>query len=125
MLTAIEEQRAGLQELSDESSALLVSNDVDVAGLEDDLVRKGRYIGQHELAQLLDDWARVDGAVGIEFAADGRTAELRGNPAMAARVDELAKSAQRTRGETSAIAMQLRNETPILLVLDQELARTG
>jgi superfamily II DNA or RNA helicase len=124
-LTAIEEQRAGLQDLSDASSALLVSNDVDVAGLEDELVRTGRYIGQQELAQLLDDWAQVDSAAGIHFAGDRRTAELRGNPAMAARVDELAKSAQRTRAETSAIAMQLRNETPISLVLDQELARTG
>ena len=125
VLTAMEEQRAGLEDLSDASSALLVSNDVDVAGLEDDLVRTGRYIGQLELAQLLDDWARVDGAAGIHFVDDGKTAEFRGNPAMARRVDELAKSAQRTRAETSAIAAQLRNEIPISLVLDQELARTG
>jgi superfamily II DNA or RNA helicase len=125
VLTAIEEQRAGLQDVSDASSVLLVSNDVDVAGLEDDLIRTGRYIGQHELAQLLDDWARVDGAAGVSFAENRRTAELRGNPAMAARVDELAKSAQRTRAETSALATQLRNEMPICLVLDQELARTG
>jgi len=39
VLTAMEEQRAGLKDVSDASSALLVSNDVDVAGLEDDLVR--------------------------------------------------------------------------------------
>jgi hypothetical protein len=111
--------------VSDASSALLVTNDVDVAGLEDDLIRTGRYIGQQELAQLLDDWARVDGAPGIRFAEDKRTAELRGNPAMAARVDQLAKSAQRTPAEINAIATQLRNELPISLVLDQELARTG
>ncbi len=41
-LTAIEEQRAGLQDLSDASSALLVSNDVDVAGREDELVHHWR-----------------------------------------------------------------------------------
>jgi superfamily II DNA or RNA helicase len=125
VLTAMEEQRAGLEDLSDASSALLVTNDVDVAGLEEDLVRTGRYIGQQELAQLLDDWAQVDGAEGIHFAGDKRTAELRGNPAMATRVDELAKSAQRTREETIRIATQLRSEMPISLVLDQELARTG
>ena len=62
---------------------------------------------------------------GSAYADDRRTAELRGNTAMAARVDQLAKSAQRTRAETSAIASQLRNEMPISLVLDQELARTG
>lgn len=123
--TAIEEQRAGLQDVSDASSALLVSNDVDVAGLEDDLMRTGRYIGQHELAQLLDDWARVDGAPGIRFTKDRRTAELHGNPVMAGRVEELAKAGQRTRSETSGFTTQLRGEMPISLVLDQELARTG
>lgn len=123
--TAIEEQRAGLQDVSDASSALLVSNDVDVAGLEDDLIRTGRYVGQHELAQLLDDWARVDGATGIRLANDRRTAELYGNPMMAGRVDELAKTAQRTRAETSGLTTQLRSEIPIPLVLDQELARIG
>lgn len=123
--TAIEEQRAGLQDVSDASSALLVSNDVDVAGLEDDLMRTGRYIGQLELAQLLDDWARVDGAPGIRFDKDRRTAELHGNPVMAGRVEELAKAGQRSRSETSGITAQLRSEMPISLVLDQELARTG
>jgi superfamily II DNA or RNA helicase len=125
VLAAIEEQRVGLQEVSEASSALLVSNDVDVAGLEDDLVRTGRYIGQRELALLLDDWARVDGALGVRFADNGLTMELRGNPAMASRVYELASSARRSRAETSSLAALLRNEMPISLVLDQELARTG
>ncbi|SIN35714.1 helicase-related protein [Micromonospora cremea] len=123
-LTAIEEQRAGLRDVSDASSALLVSNDVDVAGLEDDLVRTGRYIGQRELALLLDDWARTDAATGVRFAPDGLTLELRGNATMAARVDDLAKSAQRSRTETRSISAQLRNELPVTLVLDQEHART-
>lgn len=122
-LTAIEEQRAGLRDVSDASSALLVSNDVDVAGLEDDLVRTGRYIGQRELALLLDDWVQTDGAPGLKVAPDGLTLELRGNAAMAARVDDLAKSAQRTRAETRSLSAQLRNELPIALVLDQEHAR--
>jgi superfamily II DNA or RNA helicase len=125
VLTAIEEQQAGVQDISDASSALLVSNDVDVAGLEDDLVRTGNYIGQRELALLLDDWARVDGAPGMTFGRDGLTVELRGNPTMAARIDELAKSSQRTRAETSSTAAFLRNELPMSLVLDQELARTS
>jgi len=123
-LTAIEEQRAGLRDVSDASSALLVVNEVDVAGLEDELVRTGRYIGQRELALLLDDWARVDGAAGVKIAADGLTLELRGNAAMAARVDDLAKSARRSRTEIRSISTQLRSELPITLVLDQEHART-
>lgn len=125
VLTALEEQRAGARDVSDASSSLLVSNDVDVAGLEDDLVRTGRYIGQQELAHLLDDWARIDGASPLQFSRNGETAELRGNSTMAARVDGLAKSARRTRLEIGTMAHQLRSEHPIHLVLDQESARTG
>lgn len=124
-MTALEEQRAGLRDVADASSALLVSNDIDVAGLEDDLMRTGRYIGQRELALLLDDWARTDGARGVQFSPDERTIELRGNPAMAARIDQLAQSNQRSRAETGALSAVLRDELPVSLVLDQELARTG
>ncbi|HEY8534572.1 MAG TPA: helicase-related protein [Micromonospora sp.] len=122
-LTAIEEHRAGLRDVTDASAALLMSNDVDVAGLEDELVRTGRYIGQRELALLLDDWARIDGAPGVTIAPDGRTLELRGNAAMAARVDELARSARRSSSEIRPISSRLRHEWPITLVLDQEYAR--
>lgn len=124
-MTALEEQRAGLRDVADASSALLVSNDIDVAGLEDDLIRTGRYIGQQELALLLDDWAHADGATGLRFSGDGRTVELHGNPAMAIRVEELTKSHQRTRAEIGALSTPLRNELPVSLILDQELARTG
>lgn len=125
VLTALEEQRAGARDVSDASSSLLVSNDVDVAGLEDDLVRTGRYIGQQELAHLLDDWARIDGASPLRFSRSSETAELRGNATMAARVDGLAKSARRTRSEIGTLSSELRSEHPIHLVLDQESARTG
>ena len=125
VLMALEEQRAGLKDVADASSALLVSNDVDVAGLEEELVRTGRYVGQRELALLVDDWAQVEGASGMSFDADGRMVELIGNPSMAVRIDELAASAKRTRAETSHYSALLRNEMPISLVLDQEMARTG
>lgn len=124
-LAALEEQRQGLKDVSDASSALLVSNDVDVAGLEDDLIRTGRYLGHRELALLLDDWARVDGAAGVRFANDGLTMELRGNAAMAARVTQLSADKHRTRAETGPLAAQLRDESSLHLVLDQELARTA
>lgn len=124
-LTAIEEQRAGVRDVADASSALMVSSDIDVAGLEDDLVRTGRYIGQRELALLLDDWAGIDGASGVRFAAGGQTVELFGNPAMAARIDEVARKHQRTDLETRSLSRALRDEIPVPLVLDQELARIG
>lgn len=124
-LTAVEEQRKGLHDIADASSSLLISNDVDIAGLEDDLLRTGRYIGQRELALMINDWAIVDGAPAIEFARSGHSVTIRGNAAMAARVTELANHGRRTTSETATLASQLRSELPISLLLDQELARTG
>jgi hypothetical protein len=124
-LTAIEEQRKGVRDVADASSALLVSNDVDLAGLEDDLLRTGRYIGQRELALLLNDWARVDGAPPVEFAQNGLTVNVRGNAQMASRVADLTRTQQRTGAETGLLASQLRAELPMTFVLDQEHARTG
>ena len=124
-LAALEEQRAGMKDVADASSALMVSNDIDVAGLEDDLIRTGRYVGQYELALLLDDWACIDAAPGVEFAADRQTIQLHGNSAMAARLDELVRSSQRTRTEINALSAALRDELPVSLVLNQELARTS
>jgi superfamily II DNA or RNA helicase len=125
VLMAIEEKRAGLEDVADASAALLVSNDVDIAGLEDELIRTGRYVGQRELALLVDDWAQVERAPGMTFSDDSRVVELLGNRAMGVRIDELAVSQKRTRNETSHYSALLRNEMPISLVLDQELARTG
>lgn len=125
VLEAIENQRAGLREVADASSALMVSNDVDVSGLEDDLIRTGRYIGQRELGLLLDDWAKLDGAEGVAFTADGQALTLRGNPAMAERLDQLARSGRRSRAELEPLTAGLRSELPLTFVLDQERSRTG
>jgi superfamily II DNA or RNA helicase len=124
VLTAIESQRAGLREVSDASSSLLVSNDVDVSGLEDELVRTGRYVGQRELGLLLEDWAQTDQAVGTVFSDDGSVLTVRGNLAMADRVEALARQGQRSRAEVERLASSLRAELPIHFVLDQERSRT-
>lgn len=125
VLMAIEEQRAGLEDIADAASTLMVGNDVDVAGLEEELVRTGRYVGQYELALLVHDWAKIEDAPGVMSTDDSRIVELYGNRKMGIRVDELAVSAKRTRAETGHYSALLRNEMPISLVLDQELARTG
>lgn len=125
VLTAIESQRAGLREVTDASSALMVSNDVDVSGLEDELVRTGRYVGQRELGLLLHDWAETDGAAGVVFAPDGAALTLRGNPEMAERLEKLSRTGRRTRAEIEPLVADLRSELPMNFVLDQERARTG
>jgi len=124
-LTAIEAQRQGLRQVADSAAGLIISNDVEVAGLEEELIETGRYLGQVELAHLLDDWARTDEADGLTWSPDGRTVELRGNPAMANRVVDLAQTGRRTRAETGTLVSDLQNNVPIHLALDQELARTS
>ena len=121
-ILAIEEQRAGLREVTDASTSLLTADDVDVAGLEDDLVRRGKYIGQPELALMLDDWAQIDGG---SVSINPTTLSIAGNAAMAERVEQLARSGRRTRAEVAELTMKLRGELPFTLVLDQEVARVS
>lgn len=124
-LTAIEAQRAGLKEVADSAAGLIISNDVDVAGLQEELIATGRYLGQSELAHLLDDWSQTDGGGRVTWQPDGRSVAVTGNPAMAARVTELAQLGRRTSSEIGSLVVDLKNSAPIYLSLDQELSRTS
>jgi superfamily II DNA or RNA helicase len=124
-LTAIEAQRAGLKEVADSAAGLIISNDVDVAGLQEELIATGRYLGQIELAHLLDDWSQTDGGSAVSWRPDGKAIELSGNPTMAIRVNDLALRGRRTASETGALSTDLKNGAPIHLSLDQELSRTS
>ncbi|WP_214404022.1 helicase-related protein [Pseudonocardia lacus] len=121
-LAAIEGKRAEAERLADATSDLLVSNDVDVSGLERDLLRGGRYVGQRELAHLLQDWAETArGAVRID---DSRVV-LRGNATMADQVHDVVRRGHRMQNEVTDLEHLLRDERDLSLVLDQEDARTG
>lgn len=121
--TAIESERSMLLDVSDSAAGLMISNDVEIAGLEEELTSTGRYLGQAELAHLLDDWAQIDGADRLNWLDGQNIVELRGNPAMAGRLVDLTESGRRTGAETSILRTQLQNSSPIYLALDQELAR--
>lgn len=124
-LAAIEEKKAGLQDVSDASAALLVGNDLDVSGLEDQLVRTGRYVGQQELARLIADWSASAGGDKPVISEDRRLMMLRGNAQMAEHVQALANDGRRGSSEVQPHVRALREESPISLVLDQESARKG
>ncbi len=118
---ALEEQREMLRDVQTQASALFVADDVDIKGLEEELVSSGRYVGPMEIANLIRDWAATDGGR-AQLEVDSLT--LTGTPAMADRVVELSRQKKRTRSETELVATQLRQEMPVPLALDQELART-
>jgi superfamily II DNA or RNA helicase len=124
-LQAIEAQSANLEDLASATNFLLVSNDVDVAGMEDELLRSGRYVGHQELVHLLRDWSETVNASGISLAPDGRTAAFRGNSKMAQQLQGLVAAQRRSSSEVHDIIGQLHNELEIPLVLDPDLAREG
>lgn len=122
---AIEAQAAGLEDLAEASSLLLAADDVDVRGMEDDLLRTGRYVGQGELVHLLGDWCATAGARGVRIDAYGRTVTVRGNPAMAEHLRGVVARGRRTSDEVNELISMLQSEIEIVLLLDQELARTA
>jgi hypothetical protein len=122
-LTAIETEKSMLRDVADSAAGLMISNDVEIAGFEEELTSTGRYLGQKELAHLLDDWAQNDGADRLTWLDEKGVVELRGNSAMAGRLVDLTQSGRRTGAETSVLRSKLQNNEPIYLALDHELAR--
>ncbi|MGD9525543.1 MAG: helicase-related protein [Pseudonocardia sp.] len=121
-VTAVEAKKAEAEKLAGAAADLLVSNDVDVSGLERELVRAGRYVGQRELAHLLHDWAATAHAPGIGAVDDVRVT-LRGNALMADQLQDVVRRGHRMQAEITDLARSLREEADLPLVLDQENAR--
>lgn len=124
VLEAIEGEAAGVEDLARAASYLLVSDDVDVRGMETDLLRSGRYVGRVELQRLVDDWCLASGGNAARVAPDGRSMTIRGNSTMAQQLQTLVTSGRRTTLEVESFIAELRGEMDLHVVLDQELART-
>lgn len=124
-LTAIEGQKTAMREVVDSSAGLMIANDVNIAGLEEELKATGRYLGQSELGHLIDDWAQIDGAEGVKWVHDGKVLEIKGNATMAHRITDIVREGLRTRAETSSLSADLQNGQPLLIALDHEVSRTS
>ena len=125
VLEAIEAQTAGLEELSSASAFLFTSSDVDVSGMEDDLLKSGKYIGQHELIDLLAAWCKIARAGAVHRVLDGRAVTLRGNARMSDHLQNLVHRGKRSTFEVRDLIRQLNDELEITLAIDQEYARTS
>jgi superfamily II DNA or RNA helicase len=125
VLEALEAQNVGVEDLTSASSFLLASDDVDVSGMEEDLLKKGRYVGHAELVHLVQDWCKTSGAAGVRLSADDRFMTVRGNSVMATQLQAIVARGQRTNAEVQETISALQNEIEINVVLDQELARTS
>lgn len=125
ILAAIEEKGQTKTEIEDAGKYLLSSDSAEIEGLEARLLESGRYVGQSELALLVDDWARSSGATPPKRLRDGTLLTLQGNPVMADQVDDLSRTGERSRAETSRLSSELRSESDVHVALDQELSRTS
>ncbi|MEI6621118.1 MAG: helicase-related protein [Actinomycetes bacterium] len=124
ILAAIEEQALTKDEVEAASSYLLSSDGVSIEGLESSLLNQGRYVGQRELALLVDDWAQTCDS-GSQLTSNGRALVVRGNSAMAEQVRDLAADGHRSTKEVEATVDTLLREGDLLLSLDQEWSREG
>jgi superfamily II DNA or RNA helicase len=116
------EMRAKDLEFVESAAPMLISSDTaDIEGLERDLVASGRYVGQAELAVLIQDWAETFGGA---VARNGSALELRGNAELAGHVQTLVRTGERLASEVEEMSALLRLEQIINLSLDQEMSRT-
>jgi superfamily II DNA or RNA helicase len=121
MIQAVE-MRARDLELVESAAPMLISSDTaDIEGLERDLLASGRYVGQAELAVLVQDWAETFGGV---VARSGSVLEVRGNEELSGHVQALVRTGERLASEVEETCALLRSEQSIYLSLDQEMSRT-
>lgn len=125
VLEAIEAQSAGLEDLSSASAFLFTANDVNVSGMEEDLLKSGRYIGQSELKDLIAAWCKVAGAGPVISSANGKAITFRGNTRMSDHLLNLVQKGKRSSHEVRDLIRQLNDELEISLAVDQEYARTS
>jgi hypothetical protein len=124
-LAAIEERRLAHADLETIAPMLISSDGMDIEGFEHDLVSRGRYIGQPELALLVRDWAGRFPNTKVTIATDARSLSLRGTAELAREVQELAVSRERSSAEVENVVSILRNESTLKVSLDQESSRQG
>lgn len=122
MLTAVEEAKLTKADIETAASYLSAADEAAIDGLEEELVSRGRYVGQPELAHLLDDWAQSAGASPAQRLKGDRLV-VRGNGQMAEHLRGVQAAGERSGAEIAELERTLRDEGDILLSLDQEVAR--
>ena len=121
MIQAIEMRARDLEFVESAAPMLISSDTADIEGLERDLLSSGRYVGQAELAVLIQDWAETFGGAA---ARNGSVLEVRGNEELAGHVQTLVRTGERLASEVEETCALLRSEQIIYLSLDQEMSRT-
>ena len=123
-LAALETRRQAQEDVEAASAYLSSVDNAEIDGLEQQLVDSGRYVGQSELVTLLEDWAATSPGATCRVSDDNRHLTIRGNATMEHHLRSVHARGERSEAELGELARRLRDEQDIVLVLDQELART-
>lgn len=121
-ILAIEEQARALADVEAAAPTLVSSDGAEIEGLEQDLLATGRYVGQDELALLVQDWAETFGG---RVECDQQVLRLWGNDEMAEHVQGLVRTRERLGAEVSELSTMLRSGLPTTLSIDQEHSRVS
>ena len=123
-LAAIEEQRLAIDDVEAAASYLSSTDTAEIDGLEEDLLKSGRYIGQPELVHLLRDWAASAPGAHCEVNGGGTLLTFRGTAAMEQHLRGVQSEGERSRTEIDKLAKAMLDERDLVLCLDPDHART-
>ena len=118
------ENKAMLQRDFDDSAEVLnVLDNTSLDGFESEILNAGHYVGQAELARLIEDWAVTSSRARCRLSEDGRWLFLRGDDELEGDLRQVQTSGERSSAEIDLLARDLRNHNEIHLCLHQETAR--
>ncbi len=123
MLAAIEEQRLAIGDVEAAASFLSSTDTAEIDGLEEDLLKSGRYVGQPELLHLLRDWAAGAPGAHCEVDSGGTFLTFRGTAAMEQHLRGVQSEGERSRTEIDKLAKAMLDERDLVFCLDPDHAR--
>ena len=119
------ENKAMLQREVDESADILaVLDHASLDGFESEITNAGHYLGQIELARLIEDWASTSSGSRCRMSDDRRWLFLVGDAELESGLRRVQTAGERSTSEVDSLARDLRNSIEIQLCLHQETARS-
>lgn len=121
-ILALEEKARALADVEAAAPMLVSSDGVEIEGLARDLESSGRYVGQAELALMVDDWA---GTYGGRVEHESEVIRLFGNDEMAEHLRSLVRAGERLDAEVAEVVAAMQGGLSISLSIDQEASRVS
>ena len=123
-LLAVETKAALHREFDDSAEILSVLDHASLDGFESEILNAGHYVGQVELAHLIEDWASTSSGARCRWSEDGRWLFLRGDGELESDLRQVQAAGERSASEIDRLARDLRTGIEIQLCLHQETARS-